>query len=87
MHGANGFHVAQSIVAHIGSNEEYSWPSGMDFWGINGTPEDNLVESTVAFENVDMECHSDGSGFIVDVGNMGGGSTGATFINRRRRAP
>jgi hypothetical protein len=35
-----------------------------------------VVESTISFENVDMEHHSDGSGFIVD--DIG---TGTTFVN------
>jgi parallel beta-helix repeat protein len=81
-HGAKGLHVAQCIVAHTGSSETSSWSSGVDLWAVTGTPSDNIVERTVAFENVDMECHSDGSGFITDIGDMSStGTTGATFIN------
>src|SRR5262249_33499466 len=43
---------------------------------VQGAPTDNVVERTVAFENVDMQVHSDGSGYIVD-----DNSTGVSFIN------
>jgi hypothetical protein len=75
-HGAAGLHVAQCIVAHTGSSTTHSWSSGVDLWSVQGTPKDNIIERTIAFENVDMQCHSDGSGFIVDVN-----TTGATFAN------
>jgi hypothetical protein len=73
---ATGVHVKQCIVAHNGSSTTASWSSGVDLFGAQGTYRDNVVESTVAFENVDMQHHSDGSGFIVD--DIG---TGATFVN------
>jgi hypothetical protein len=73
---ATGVHVKQCIVAHNGSSTTSSWSSGVDLFGAQGTHRDNVVESTVAFENVDMQHHSDGSGFIVD--DVG---TGATFVN------
>jgi hypothetical protein len=73
---ATGVHVKQCIVAHNGSSTTASWSSGVDLFGAQGTWRDNVVESTVAFENVDMQHHSDGSGFIVD--DIG---TGATFVN------
>lgn len=73
---AVGVHVKQCLVAHNGSSTTASWSSGVDLFGAQGTYRDNVVESTVAFENVDMQHHSDGSGFIVD--DIG---TGATFVN------
>jgi hypothetical protein len=73
---ATGVHVKQCIVAHNGSSTSASWSSGVDLFGAQGGYQDNVVESTVAFENVDMQHHSDGSGFIVD--DIG---TGATFVN------
>ena len=75
-HSAVGVHIKQSIVAHNGSSTTASWSSGVDLFGAQGTYQDNIVEQTVAFENVDMQQHTDGSGFIVD--DIG---TGATFVN------
>ncbi len=75
-HGASGLHVAQCIVAHTGSSTTHSWSSGVDLWSVQGTPKDNIIERTISFENVDMQCHSDGNGFTVDVN-----TTGATFVN------
>jgi hypothetical protein len=73
---AVGVHIKQSIVAHNGNSTTASWSSGVDLFGAQGTYQDNIVEQTVAFENVDMQEHTDGSGFIVD--DIG---TGATFVN------
>jgi hypothetical protein len=75
-HGTGGLHVAQCIVAHTGSSTTNSWSSGVDLWGSKGTSKDTIIERTIAFENVDMQKHTDGSGFIVDTN-----STGATFVN------
>ena len=84
MHSMNGFafrfatglHIKQSIVAHTGYSTTNSWSSGVDLLGATGTYQDNIIEETVAFENVDMQKHTDGSGFIVD-----DNTTGATFVN------
>ena len=73
---AQGVHIAQCIVAHNGASTTESWSSGVDLFGAQGTPADNLVERNVAFENVDNQNHTDGSGFIAD--DVG---TGATFQN------
>ncbi len=75
-YSAPGVHIKQCIVAHSGSSTTGSWSSGVNIFGAQGTYKDNVVESTVSFENVDMEHHSDGSGFIVD--DIG---TGTTFVN------
>jgi parallel beta-helix repeat protein len=48
----------------------------VDLWSAKGKPSENIIERTVSFENVDMECHTDGNGFTVDVN-----TTGATFVN------
>lgn len=73
---AKGIHIKQCIAAHTGWSTTSSWSSGVDIFGAQGTPEDNIVEQTIAFENVDMQHHSDGSGFIVD--DTG---TGTLFAN------
>ncbi len=73
---AKGLLIQQCIAAHSGSSASKSWSSGVDLFGAQGSYTDNIVERSVAFENVDMQVHSDGSGFIVD--DIG---TGATFIN------
>lgn len=75
-HGAAGLHISQCIIAHTGSSLTRSWSSGVDLWSAQGKPSDNIIERTVSFENVDMECHTDGNGFTVDVN-----TTGATFVN------
>jgi hypothetical protein len=75
-HSSVGVHIAQSIVAHNGSSTTNSWSSGVDLFGAQGTFQDNVVERNVAFENVDMQQHTDGSGYIAD--DIG---TGATFVN------
>ena len=71
MHSANGIafrsakgvHIKQSIVAHTGFSTSASWSSGVDLFGAQGTYKDNIVEQTIAFENMDNERHTDGSGF------------------------
>ncbi len=73
---AQGVHIAQCIVAHNGASTTESWSSGVDLFGAQGTPADNIIERNVAFENVDNQNHTDGSGFIAD--DVG---TGATFQN------
>jgi hypothetical protein len=75
-HSAQGVHVSQCIVAHNGSSTTNSWSSGVDLYAAQGSYTDNVVERTVAFENVDNQCHTDGSGFIAD-----SSGTGASFIN------
>jgi len=75
-HSATGVHVGQCIVAHNGASTTNSWSSGVDIFGAQGTPADNVVERTVSFENVDNQEHTDGSGFIFD--DIG---TGGTFVN------
>jgi len=75
-HFATGLHIKQSIVAHTGYSTSNSWSSGVDLLGATGTYQDNIIEESVAFENVDMQKHTDGSGFIVD-----DNTTGATFVN------
>jgi hypothetical protein len=73
---ATGVHISQCITAHNGSSTSQSWSSGVDLFGAQGTYQDNIIERTVSFENVDNQQHTDGSGFIVD--DIG---TGATFVN------
>ena len=68
--------VQECIVAHSGASTDHSGSSGVDLYGAQGTPADNVVQRTVAFENADMQQHTDGSGYIVD--DIG---TGASFIN------
>jgi hypothetical protein len=73
---AQGVHIAQCIVAHNGSSTTNSWSSGVDIYSAQGSYTDNVVERTVSFENVDMQCHTDGSGFIAD-----SAGTGSSFID------
>jgi len=73
---AAGVHILHCLVAHNGSSPTASWSSGVNIYGAQGTWQDNVVEGNVAFENVDNQHHSDGSGFIVD--DIG---TGTTFVN------
>jgi len=70
---AQNFHLKNSITAHNGSSVLHSWSSGVTLYSSAGT---NVVEGNVAFENMDAEQHTDGSGFIVDEA-----SNNATFIN------
>ena len=53
-----------------------SWSSGFQLYAVQGTATDNVVERNVAFENMDNQKHTDGSGFIVDTQ-----VTGVSFIN------
>jgi hypothetical protein len=73
---ATGVHVGQSIVAHTGASTAQSNSSGVDIFGAQGPPDENIIERTVSFENVDNQAHTDGSGFIFD--DIG---TGGTFVN------
>jgi len=73
---AQGSLIQQCIAAHNGYSTTQSWSSGVDMFGVQGAPSDNVVERTVSFENVDMQVHSDGSGYIVD-----DNSTGVSFVN------
>jgi hypothetical protein len=75
-YSGTGVHVKQCIVAHTGYSTTSSWSSGVELYGAQGTYQDNIVEQTVSFENIDNEQHTDGSGFIADVNG-----TGATFVN------
>jgi hypothetical protein len=73
---AGGLHIKQCIVAHNGAVDP-SWSSGVNLFAVQGSADQNVVEQTVSFENIDISSnHSDGSGFIADQN-----STGATFIN------
>jgi hypothetical protein len=75
-YSATGVHIKQSIVAHTGFSTTSSWSSAVNIFGAQGTYQDNIVEQTIAFENMDNQKHTDGSGFIVD--DIG---TGTTFVN------
>jgi hypothetical protein len=75
-YSATGVHIQQSIVAHTGFSTTGSWSSGVNIFGAQGTYQDNVVEQSIAFENMDNQKHTDGSGFIVD--DVG---TGTTFRN------
>ena len=70
---AQNFHLKNSISAHNGSSVVHSWSSGVTLYASNGN---NLVEGNVAFENMDAQQHTDGSGFIVDED-----ADNATFLN------
>ena len=76
LYSAPGITVRESIAAHNGGNPTGSWSSGIQLYAVQGTPEDNVIERNVSFENTDAERNTDGSGFIVDEH-----TTGATFIN------
>jgi parallel beta-helix repeat protein len=68
--------IRECISAHNGGSPTDSWSSGIQLYAVQGTPDDNIVERNVSFENVDAEKNNDGSGFIVDEN-----CTGATFVN------
>src|SRR3569623_866691 len=68
--------VQECIIAHSGSSTDHSWSRGVDLYGAQGTPADNIVQRNVSFENADKQQHTAGSGYIVD--DIG---TGASFIN------
>jgi hypothetical protein len=72
-YSATGIHIKQSIVAHTGFSTSSSWSSGVNIFGAQGTYKDNIVEQSIAFENMDNQEHTDGSGFIVD--DVGTGTT------------
>jgi MYXO-CTERM domain-containing protein len=73
---ATGVLIQQNLVAHNG-NQQPSWSSGVNLYTAGGTYQDNIVQSNVSFENIDISSHhSDGSGFILDQG-----SSGASFEN------
>jgi MYXO-CTERM domain-containing protein len=73
---ATGVLIQQNLVAHNG-NQQPSWSSGVNLYTAGGTYQDNIVQSNVSFENIDISSHhSDGSGFILDQG-----SSGALFEN------
>lgn len=76
MYSASGFTVRESIAAHNGGNPTGSWSSGIQMYSMYGTPDDNVIERSVSFENYDAEKNNDGSGFIVDQQTQG-----ASFIN------
>lgn len=71
-----GVVVRQCLIAHNGTSATSSWSSGVSFYAVQGTANDNVIEESVAFENMDNQKHTDGSGFIVDTK-----VTGASFIN------
>ena len=73
---ATGILMHQNIIAHNGTSADHSWSSGVQLYAVNGTSSDNIVEQCVAFENMDNQKHTDGSGFIVDTNVKG-----ASFIN------
>ena len=73
---AKGILIRESIAAHNGTSKTSSWSSGFQLYAVQGTASDNIIERNVAFENMDAERHTDGSGFIVDTK-----VTGVAFIN------
>ncbi len=76
MYSARGFTVRECISAHNGGSPTHSWSSGVQLYAVQGAPEENVIERTVSFENVDGQKNNDGSGFIVDEETQG-----ATFRN------
>jgi hypothetical protein len=75
-HSAQGVLIQQCIIAHTGFSTAHSWSSGVDVFGPQGPPSANIVQQNVAFENMDNQMHTDGSGFISD-----DNGTGVSFIN------
>ncbi len=73
---AKGITIHQCISAHNGTSTTSSWSSGFQLYGVQGSASDNVVDQNVAFENMDAQKHTDGSGFIVDTM-----VTGVAFIN------
>ncbi|HEY6475191.1 MAG TPA: hypothetical protein VI456_01340, partial [Polyangia bacterium] len=73
---AKGVTIHQCISAHNGTSTTSSWSSAFQLYGVQGSASDNLVDENVAFENMDAQKHTDGSGFIVDTM-----VTGVAFIN------
>jgi hypothetical protein len=75
-YSAPGITVRECISAHNGGSPTGSWSSGVQLYTVQGTPEENVIERSVSFENTDAQKNSDGSGFIVDQNTLG-----ATFLN------
>jgi MYXO-CTERM domain-containing protein len=73
---AKGITIHQCIAAHNGTSTTSSWSSGFQLYAVQGSASDNVVDQNVAFENMDAQKHTDGSGFIVDTM-----VTGVAFIN------
>ncbi|HXJ23898.1 MAG TPA: MYXO-CTERM sorting domain-containing protein [Polyangia bacterium] len=73
---AKGITIHQCIAAHNGTSTTSSWSSGFQLYGVQGSASDNVVDQNVAFENMDAQKHTDGSGFIVDTM-----VTGVAFVN------
>jgi parallel beta-helix repeat protein len=73
---AKGISMHQCIAAHNGTSTTSSWSSGFQLYAVQGSASDNVVDQNVAFENMDAQKHTDGSGFIVDTM-----VTGVAFIN------
>jgi MYXO-CTERM domain-containing protein len=71
-----GVTIHQCISAHNGTSTTSSWSSGFQLYAVQGSASDNVVDENVAFENMDNQKHTDGSGFIVDTM-----VTGVAFIN------
>ena len=73
---AKGITIHQCLSAHNGTSTKSSWSSAFQLYAVQGTASDNVVDENVAFENMDAQKHTDGSGFIVDTM-----VTGVAFIN------
>jgi MYXO-CTERM domain-containing protein len=73
---AQGITIHQCLSAHNGTSTKSSWSSAFQLYAVQGTASDNVVDENVAFENMDAQKHTDGSGFIVDTM-----VTGVAFIN------
>jgi hypothetical protein len=71
MYSARGFLVRECIAAHNGGSPTHSWSSGVQLYAVHGTPEENVIERNVSFENADAQKNNDGSGFIVDEQTQG----------------
>lgn len=76
MYSAGNLKIRECIAAHNGGSPTHSWSSGIQLYAVQGTPDDNIIERSISFENVDGQKNNDGSGFIVDEDTMG-----ATFLN------
>lgn len=76
MYSARGLTIRECISAHNGGSPTHSWSSGIQLYAVHGAPEENVIERSVSFENVDAQKNNDGSGFIVDEETQG-----STFIN------
>ena len=77
LHSAQGFLVQQCIVAHTGfQHRPLLVERRRHVRRRRVRASANVVEQTVAFENMDNQQHTDGSGFISD-----DNGTGVSFIN------